>query len=276
MQAKILLVKDAIAKFEDYYFTCRERNPKSETTWKGDYWNTFKRLPADELVTLNLLIDAVIATKPSSRTRRRTCMVLGAFANFLGISLDLKPYAGRYQPPKLTPRDLPDDKTVAQWFYKIPSPSWQWAYGIIATFGLRPHEVFLLDLPSWTAGEDAIQVLDGKTGYRFVYPLYPEWVETFDLRNVQCPKVSGRYHGDLGHRVAQVFRRAAVPFRCYDLRHAWAVRALEFELDITLAAQQMGHSRAIHCETYQRWINQRVHQAAFEAMVQKRDRPKPP
>ncbi len=44
----------------------------------------------------------------------------------------------------------------------------------------------------------------------------------------------------------------------------WAIRTLELGLDQTLAAQQMGHSREIHDKIYHRWIDQSVHQRAFE------------
>jgi integrase len=265
-----------ITSFEDYYFTCRGRSSKTETTWKGDYLKAFKGMPQDEILSADLLTQAAANTPANTRTRRRVCIALGALAKFAGLNVDLKPLKGRYSPPKLTPRNLPDDQTINQWFYKIPDSHWRWAYGMLATYGLRPHELFLLDLEDWSNRSDAITLTDGKTGARRIWPLYPEWVEQFELRHGSRPQVTGATHSDLGHRVAQVFRRLKIPFRAYDLRHCWAVRALEFGLDPSLAAQQMGHSLLLHNTCYQRWISERVHQRAFDALAANPHRPRVP
>jgi hypothetical protein len=39
-------------------------------------------------------------------------------------------------------------------------------------------------------------------------------------------------------------------------------------LNLTLAAQQLGHSVAIHTDLYHRWISEKTHQEAFEALFQ--------
>lgn len=173
----------------------------------------------------------------------------------------------------MTPRDLPTDETIAQWRERIPNPNWQYAYGLIAVYGLRPHEVFRCNLDRFPV----LQVEDNsKTGARRVYPFYPEWLEQWNLREATLPKVSGRNNSDLGSRVTHQFSRYAVPFPPYNLRHAWAVRSMEFGLDISLAAQQMGHSVRVHSETYHAWISEEVHQRAYEVLMLRADRPKVP
>jgi len=65
------------------------------------------------------------------------------------------------------------------------------------------------------------------------------------------PEVTARRSSDLGERLSHYFRRwAKIPFPPYDLRHCWAVRTLEFGLDVSLAAAQMGHSVQVHTELY--------------------------
>ena len=56
----------------------------------------------------------------------------------------------------------------------------------------------------------------------------------------------------------------------------WAIRTLEFGLDISLAAQQMGHSAQVHSELYHHWISERHHQRAFELMMHRSERPDAP
>lgn len=272
-QLPVLTSGDWIARFEQHYFERRARNPKSETTWKGDYWAVLRRRPPDQPLTPELLQAAIIKTPPDTKTRKRFCMVLQALANFAELNTNFKAMAGSYSPKRVTPRDLPDDQLIAVWRSEIKNDAWRWAYGAIATYGLRPHEIFFLDVHDLAAGGYILSVLDGgKTGARRVWPCYPEWIDTFELRAPQIPVANGKTNSNLGERCAQYFRRAGMPFQLYDLRHCWAIRSLEFGLDISLAAQQMGHSLQVHTDLYHHWISDRQHQRAFDALMMRPDR----
>lgn len=269
-------VGDWVANFEADYFMRRSRNPKSETTWRGDYFKVLRLLPQAEDLTPALLQEAIAKTSPDTKTRQRFCMVLGKLAKFAAINFDARPLKGNYSPKRVTPRDLPDDATIAQWYGKIKNDRWRWAYGMLATYGLRPHELFHLGVDKLREGFGILNVLDGKTGARQVWPCYPEWVDQFELRNLQVLSVSGRDNSELGERCTHYFRDAGLPIKLYSLRHRWAVRTLEFGLDISLAAQQMGHSVAVHSDLYHAWISEDVHQRAFEALMLRADRPRAP
>jgi integrase len=134
-----------------------------------------------------------------------------------------------------------------------------------------------LDFGAIARGDYIVNVGENsKTGARRVWPCYPEWFQTFDLQEVKLPKVNlDRPNAEVGHAVTTWFHRH-IPFQPYDLRHCWAVRTLEFGLDVSLAAQQMGHSAQIHTELYHHWINERHHQRAFELMMHRSERPTPP
>ncbi|NEQ28472.1 MAG: hypothetical protein F6K28_57770, partial [Microcoleus sp. SIO2G3] len=190
--------------------------------------------------------------------------------------VDFKSMHGRTTQRSLTPRELPTDTEIAAWYHQISDPAWRWVYGMLATFGLRNHEAFFLDTELLAKDGYLVTVRSGKTGRRLVWACYPEWIEQFNLRDVKIPAVTGKNHADYGQRVSQFFRRAALPFNAYDLRHRWAVRTLEFGLDVSLAAQQMGHSVKVHCDCYHHWITADVHQRAFEALMLRGDRPLPP
>jgi integrase len=161
-------------------------------------------------------------------------------------------------------------------FNQMQNPSWRWVYGILATYGLRNHEVFHLDIDSLKDADGIIKILAGKTGGRTVCPIYPEWIDQFNLREPCVPKVSGKTNSALGARVTQSFKRAKMPFDPYDLRHAWAVRSIEFGMDVSLAAQQMGHSLSVHSELYHAWISESRHRQVFHRLMERDDRPKPP
>lgn len=269
-------VREWVAEFEQDYFERRLRSRKSETTWLIDYKRVFDRLPQDQVLDIEMIKRAIIATTPDSRSRKRACLALGALAKFAGIDFNTKPFQGHYSPKKVSPRDLPSDEAIAQQFYKINDPAWRWAYGLMATYGLRPHEIFCLDWRSPVSESGILSILDGKTGPRRVWPIFPEWFEQFNLAEIKPPNCTGKNNADLGNRVSHAFRRLKVPFQPYDLRHCWAIRSLEFGLDISLAAQQLGHSVKIHSEIYHLWISDRHHQRAFDALMKRSDRPLPP
>lgn len=89
-----------------------------------------------EQLDCELLLSTILKTSPDTRIRKRYCLALNALAKFAGLELDAKHLVGSYGPKQLSPRDLPDDETICQWFFNIKDPAWRWAYGAIATFGL--------------------------------------------------------------------------------------------------------------------------------------------
>lgn len=271
------IVKEWIEAFETDYFSRRKLTDKSFATWKGDYFQTFKHLPQNKNLTAEVIKSCILSTEPDTKTRKRYCTCLGALTRFANIEIDVKSLSGSYNPAKVSPRDIPSEADIARWYYQIKNPAWQWTYGILATYGLRNHEVFRIDLDQLRSGNRILHVLDGKTGARRVWAYFPEWFDTFNLSKVVLPQANlKRSNVELGNNVTHYFARHKLPFSAYDLRHAWAIRTLEFGLDISLASQQMGHSLKVHSETYHHWISDRHHQQAYEMLMSKGECPKPP
>ena len=240
---------DWISRFEADYWSRRAKNPKSETTWAIDYAGPFRRLdPYQPLTSANILA-AVKQTAADTRARRRVCLALGALAKFASLPIDLAPYKGNYGPASAVPRSIPSDAAILAAWESIQSEEWRWVFGVLAAYGLRPHEVFACQFDRYPR----LRVLAGKTGPRLVYPLQPDWPDRLELKARRLPRCSGRRNADLGHRVTQAFRRMGITFAPYDLRHAWAVRAIG-KLDLSIAAAMMGHSSVVHTRTYQRWL----------------------
>lgn len=233
------------------------------TTWKTDYLRLFSQLPADAVLSTQVLLSAIANTQANTRQRRRFCLAFRQLAEFAGIELDVRYLMGNYSASKVKARNLLTDEDVLTCYNQIQNPCWQWAYGAIATYGLRNHEVFYLDMSRFPIA----QVKEGKTGYRQVWPLQPEWADQWDLANVKLPPVTGKCHADFGMRVTKFFAQAALEFNSYDLRHAWAVRAIRFGLAAPLAAKQMGHSLQVHTQTYHLAINEREQQKAYDLLL---------
>ena len=275
-QAPIISIQEWIARLEKEYFTRRARNVKTQETWNREYFQILNRLP-DQPLTIDLLTDLICSTPPDTRVRRRTCYAARALADIANLKLDISRLIGHYSPQKVAPRDIPSDELIAAWREKIPNPAWQWAFGMMATYGLRNHEIFYLDIESLQKAPGIVSVEDeAKTEAHRVWPCYPEWWERWKLWDVKLPNVKGRTNSELGHRMSVQFKRYGVPFNPYDLRHAWAIRTLEFGWDVSLSAAQMGHSVAVHCAVYHRWITDQHHQRAFDLLMNRPDRPHPP
>lgn len=270
--------RDWVEQFEGDYFQRRSRNYKTQTTWNGDYLKVFKRLPGEQPLTLDLVRELVLKTKPDTKTRKRCCMALGALTKFADIECDLSSLAGNYTPQQVSPRDLPSDEAIVKWYYELKNPSWKWVYGMMATYGLRNHEVFKLDHDQIREGNNVVTVLeDTKTKLHQVWAYYPEWWEEFKLQEVRLPDINlNRSNEKIGHSVTEYFSDFGIPFSPYNLRHCWAVRTLRCRLPHELAAKQMGHSVQVHERTYHRWIKGEVHQQVYDAFLQSGDRPRPP
>jgi len=211
---KVETIEDWVKRFEQDYFHRRERTAQSETTWKGDYQKVFNHLPVEKPLSKEVLLEAILLTKPDTKTRKRYCSALGQLAKLAGIDFDPKPYRGKYSPTTVKPRDIPSDEMIAEQFSKIKNDGWRLAFGILTVFGLRPHELFYLD---WERFEgNILTVTEGKTGSRQVWAIYPEWVPAFGIHSGELPACTGKNNSELGHRVNQAFKRENVP--CVSLR----------------------------------------------------------
>jgi hypothetical protein len=92
----------------------------------------------------------------------------------------------------------------------IKNPQWQCAYKLLACFGLRPHELQFIDLSEFPP---VLNITDGKTGSRRIYPVPKEWLEIFELDadNISLAEVK-----DFGEQMSRNLASAEVPFVPYD------------------------------------------------------------
>jgi len=280
-----------LESFEAAFFADprRRRNPAGcRTTWTGAYRPYLRRLAAvatERNWPMGLpLLEAVLESyDPTSRSRQQCGTALAALARHLDLALpeDWGERSAGYGLHAAQFRRLPGDGQILALAEQIPNPGWRLAYGLMATYGLRNHEVFFCDLSALAPGGDqVIRVLPtSKTGEHQVWPFQPEWVERFELERLgRDPGLLPAVRTDLRHttlqqagrRLAEQFRRYDLPITPYDLRHAWAVRTIHIGLPDTVAARMMGHSVAIHTRTYHHWITRRDQQQAVDAALARR------
>ncbi|BAY22464.1 hypothetical protein NIES2100_22270 [Calothrix sp. NIES-2100] len=284
------LISEWIQDYEREFWKTHEKNRQGIRTWETHYLRHLKKLPQDLPLSLSALEKALLRTKPNTSGRFFLVWQLKKFCEFCGIN-GLRTIAAYATPkPEPTIRKVPSDEEIIQGFTKIGMPlsayaskenltqpeQWQWAYGMLATYGLRPHELFAVDIEAFTHPNNTFHLVNlnpsltegTKTGERScgIPPLHPHWVELFDLKNVKFPY----NEGTLSNKTAKVhirFRVANLGFRPYELRHAYAIRGHRLQVPIKTMADYMGHTVQEHTKTYQRWMNEDANLAIYREVV---------
>jgi integrase len=139
---------------------------------------------------------------------------------------------------------------------------WLWIFGMMATYGLRPHEVFNAELFI----EDGIYLCripeSTKTGKRLAFPLSPDgcdWVSEWNLPEKWLPNIrlEGKTNKQLGAKISAYFYSLEIEISPYELRHAYARRGIVGKgIDSVYIVSSMGHSIATHIKYYGRYLNQ--------------------
>ncbi len=218
-----------------------------------------------ELTTEQLVALVRDRSEDHSKNRKTWCQVCAQVAEYLG--LDPKPIraiAGRYQAKPVNPSDLPTDDQIIE-IWEGMGEHWQWFYGMMATYGLRPHECFHVDTEVRQGTLIANVRKETKTGARIVLPLPGEWCDRFNLASKRLPDIitEGRDNRRLSERISLRFRDKQVPHTPKALRHAYSCRGARYGIQPDVMARMMGHSISVHCKTYQAAISLTQYQAVF-------------
>lgn len=243
----------------------------SETSWRKEYLSPLTKLGDRPLDPDKLLEEIRERTPSDSRTRRRWCLAIAKLLDFAGVPNDFRKHKGGYSLRSVSPRDLPTDEQIWETWRSLldVDPLWGNVFGLLAAYGLRNHEAFFCDFSELPL----LWVSRGKTGERYVYPIYPEWG---DLVSGDLPKISRKDHQGYGSAVTKAFSKFGVAFTPYRLRHRFACRAVECGQEPVLTAKQMGHSLQVHNRVYQHELGRSVHQKAFDNLRDNPARPRPP
>ena len=132
------------------------------------------------------------------------------------------------------------------------NPGWRLVFGLMATYGLRNHEVFFTDFRARCqprrCGAGAPTT---KTGEHQVWPFLPEWVDHFALRPLARQRallppfaqISPTTLQQVGRRVAEQFRRYELPLTPLRPSARLGLRTIHMGLPDTVAARMMGPLR---------------------------------
>jgi integrase len=249
---------EAIRRTEQWWSQQRRRGESAAVSWATDYASPLKPLLSIEAVDLRVLTALVESKAVGSRSRRRASIAAVAVARALDLGSDtvqaLKELGKGYSSQKdAAPRDLPSEALIVEVIDALPA-DWQWVAGVCATYGARPHEALLM---ATVECNGLVVIRGGKTGARQGLPLPKAWIERWELEAKRLPGINlDRDHRTVGSQLGVALRRYGAPFLPYDLRHAWAVRAIHNpQISPSLAAKSLGHSLMVHTSLYQRWFD---------------------
>jgi hypothetical protein len=224
-------LEEAVASFERAFHQDprRRRFPAgARSTWRAAYKPYLRRLlalGAQRRASLSPeLLVAVLESYPlASRSRQQCALVLGALARQREMPLpaDWQELGRGYGLHAARFRPLPSDAQILRVVEQIPNPRWRLVYGLMATYGLRNHEVFFCDVSALAPGGDRVlRVLPtSKTGEHQVWPFQPEWVEIFALERLgRDPEGLPAVDTDLRRTSLQrVGQRVSPPMTCATL-----------------------------------------------------------
>lgn len=290
--------KQVLETLENDYFSTRKRTIKSEHS----FWHLYKRYKQyfeSDLPVTNDNIVKIIKDIASPSSRDQAIRVARVFSKIHGIEVNFKDLKLPVVP---NDRYIPSDIEIVQAFEKYHRKgkntkvrkdyrnSWKLhrlVFGLIATYGLRPREVFNQPDLEWFLSDDNSDCTwkvhkSNKTGYREVVPFVTEWIELFELKNLEAIDLLKQkieqiksFH-ELSHLVqtnARWFRRILdLPFEPYDLRHACAIRAHIQGLPIKASADNLGHSVEMHTKVYQRWFSLENRKQVMKSAINKKSR----
>jgi integrase len=234
-------------KFEKTIGRAFARATHREYAWRKNQEAYFGYLPEDEVFEPKLIERAIASFPPGSYSRKKFCQIIRPVTKFVGMEFDFKPYMN-YSPNKLDIMSLPTDEQIISAFETEKYYPHKWSLGVLATFGLRPHELFR----SKFCFEDSPPVIRvghrTKTKERIVFPLPIDGINIFDLEIPIFPINTERANQAMGMQVTAWFKK--YPFTPYSLRHYYAVRGALLNISPVTLSKWMGHSLSVHYDHY--------------------------
>lgn len=247
------VLKNKLQKYDD---------ASKNRLWRDRYWNVgISNFNIDRRLKLTHFQAVAKQQKPNSAQAKyvyREIKKFGQFCEIEGINEAMAEFKSTYNQSHTKEKIIPPDTEVEQLIPKILNTQWRYVFGMMATYGLRDHEVWQSHLEK-RSGITACIVRGGKTGPRVAYPVPEQWVEKFELETVNVLPNVGH---DLGKYTSRAWRRQckrineSPKWTLYSLRHAYAIRCLMKQIPDAISSKWLGHSVDTFQKIYNKWINQ--------------------
>jgi integrase len=273
---QIVTIGQWVAEFERQYWTKKERTKDAELNYRTDYGAIFEKIDLDKAISIDRLKSSIANnSKPDTRTRVRWCNALGKLAECAELNRQpIRELRGNYSMSEpLEQRDIPELDRVVECFdlLKAKDPIWARAFGMYATYGIRPGELWTLDTSRLNDNNyHELVVRANKTNRtRVTYPYPVEWFDRFELSQFTVPTNTSSTARGQGYIPTRQFKRLGLEIECYTLRHFHAIQLILGGIDSATAAKWMGHSQLMFDRVYLHWMDERHHRKLFDRLVDK-------
>ena len=304
----------------DYMYKQTRKIEKS--TLDGQYAKARKRLTevSNAANAHDLLIKAGQCWEPGIRVRQQVIRTLAKFLRW-GVSQDsdyildstkwepkpkgnLSEYIGQKsfqaRVKSVEPTVALEDSEILAIINSLPVESnhprdkrsakqWQFALQLMSTYGLRPGEIYFLEVrvvkgqyQVWCNYQKKNDTSLGKP--RRVHALPPEWLKEWNLvdriQNMTEDDLPVKTSANVGEACRKYLsgkpvwkaikeNKAIIP---YSFRHGWSLRShLDFGLSDTVSAKAMGHTVAVHNQIYSQYITEGLMDEAIEKGINYRN-----
>ena len=304
----------------DYMYKQTRKIEKS--TLDGQYAKARKRLTevSNAANAHDLLIKAGQCWEPGIRVRQQVIRTLAKFLRW-GVSQDsdyildstkwepkpkgnLSEYIGeksfQTRVKSVEPTVALEDDEILGIINSLPVESnhprdkrsakqWQFALQLMSTYGLRPGEIYFLEVrivkgqyQVWCNYQKKNDTSLGKP--RRVHALPPEWQKEWNLvdriQNMTEDDLPVKTSANVGEACRKYLsgkpvwkaikeNKAIIP---YSFRHGWSLRShLDFGLSDTVSAKAMGHTVAVHNQIYSQYITEGLMDEAIEKGINYRN-----
>ena len=304
----------------DYMYKQTRKIEKS--TLDGQYAKARKRLTevSNAANAHDLLIKAGQCWEPGIRVRQQVIRTLAKFLRW-GVSKDsdyildstkwepkpkgnLSEYIGQKsfqaRVKSVEPTVALEDSEILAIINSLPVESnhprdkrsakqWQFALQLMSTYGLRPGEIYFLEVrivkgqyQVWCNYQKKNDTSLGKP--RRVHALPPEWQKEWNLvdriQNMTEDDLPVKTSANVGEACRKYLsgkpvwkaikeNKAIIP---YSFRHGWSLRShLDFGLSDTVSAKAMGHTVAVHNQIYSQYITEGLMDEAIEKGINYRN-----
>ncbi|NJM00388.1 MAG: GIY-YIG nuclease family protein [Synechococcaceae cyanobacterium SM2_3_2] len=163
-------VGELAARYEQWFFATKGETASTRYTWEKDYLAVYRKIPNDAHLTEAFIISLIQASsEPNTRSRKRYTQALKKLAEFAELPIRMKKIqqlSGNYgRPGTLKPRKLLTDQEIIEIWSLLDNPIAKYMWGLMACFGCRSHEVWLVDTSALLEERDE---LPGEPGIYFV------------------------------------------------------------------------------------------------------------
>jgi integrase len=223
-----------------------------QSTWEISYMGRLRQVDMTAIVTTSGVARALDKYERDTASYKEFFYLLKDLCKLVPVAFPEVPvptYGLKSSAP-----DVPSDEEIIEILTRV-DPELAWHLGVMATYGLRPHE---LDQCEFIGDKHRLMVADEtKTGGRVVIPCPLEWVDLFNLRSERRRTREIDKADSTSKWLHARKKKYEIAFKPYALRHAYAGRLWRTggsRLDIYTAARLMGHTVNEHEKTYRAWI----------------------